>query len=327
MKQLHISKAESGQRFDKYLAKLFPQATMGFLYKMVRKKNITLNGKKATGKELLSEDDQIQVFFSDDTFDKFAAKTQTGDASSKKGTAGKRITAEPGFFGCLDEQILFQNEHLLLVNKPSGVLSQKASPLDVSVNEWALSRIPSLTGFKPSVLNRLDRNTSGILCVSRSMEGARVISEALQDRTLEKYYRTFVFGHNVPEGILQAKLSKDHTKNQVRIGSEGDTLIETGVSVVLSGYIKQIPVSYLEIHLLTGKSHQIRAHLASIGHPIIGDRKYGNDRVNQIMGAEFGIKYQMLHAYRLTAPEQIFGGFTVTAPLPESFEKLLEAVI
>ncbi|MCR4588695.1 MAG: RluA family pseudouridine synthase, partial [Lachnospiraceae bacterium] len=331
MKELVLSKQEAGQRLDKYLNKVLPSAGSGFLYKMLRKKNITLNGKKATGKEVLQAEDTIQVFFAEDTFEKFSAGKHGDHPSAEtNGESGKRRKSpsgshsgdnvcpirnasvqnvkEPGFFKILDQQILLQSEDIMIINKPSGVLTQKAKPGDQSVNDWALSRIPAAEGFKPSVLNRLDRNTSGIVCISKSMKGAQVISKALKERTMHKYYRTLVFGTDVPEGVMQASISKDHRTNQVTVGDEGDA-IETGITVLGEGKIGEEPISYLEILLITGKTHQIRAHLAALGHPVLGDPKYGIQRKNQRLKEAYKAEEQLLHACRLEAPEEVLGGF------------------
>ncbi|MCR5032393.1 MAG: RluA family pseudouridine synthase [Lachnospiraceae bacterium] len=322
MKELRIASMEAGQRLDKYLNKLLPGAGMSFLYKMLRKKNITLNGKKAEGKEILSEEDVVKIFFSDETF---AAFCENGKGSQKKNAPLKK---EPSFFAELDQGILYETADLLIVNKPAGVLTQKADGKDVSVNDWALARIPDSAGFKPSVLNRLDRNTSGIVLISKSIKGAQVVSQALKERTIGKYYRTLVFGSDVPEGIHRGYLKKNARTNQVKISAtgEGDP-IETGISCIKQGFWKQIPVSYLEIHLITGKSHQIRAHLASLGHPILGDPKYGSRKVNETLKAECSVQNQLLHAYRVEAGEAILGGFIVEAPIPPSFDRILKKIL
>lgn len=317
MKLIIVSKNEAGQRLDKLLAKYLNKAPKSFLYKMLRKKNITLNNKKASGNEMTVIHDEIRFFLADDTYDKFTEEKQI-----------VHVDAE------LD--ILYEDQHLLLINKPCDLLSQKAKDTDISVNEQMISYLIStgaitadeMKSFKPAVCNRLDRNTSGIIVAGKSLLGLQTMAEVFKDRSLHKYYRCLVKGE-VKEGQrIEGYLVKDEKKNQVFVSKSPikDALpIKTEYKPIASSN----GITLLEVLLLTGRSHQIRAHLSSIGHPIIGDSKYGDRKINEIFRARYRLSYQLLHSYRLVMPiiegemsylsKQIF-----TAPLPKQFAQIVE---
>ncbi len=307
MKEIKIGQNEAGKRLDKFLSQYFKDAGMGFLYKMLRKKNITLNGKKATGKETLNNGDSISVFFSDETFEKFTGKIEDSEYSKAYSQFG-RI------------EIIYEDSNILLTNKPAGILTQKADNNDLSLNEWLIGYLidknevtkESLISFRPSVCNRLDRNTSGIVICSKSLTGAREMARVLKDRTLDKFYNTIVIGTIKDDAHISGYLIKDEKNNTVRLvdkasdEAEEASRIETSYKVLRNGYIiaddSRIDVTLLEVKLHTGKPHQIRAHLKSIGHPIIGDSKYGDKTVNKKINNEFKLKFQLLHAGRIVFP-------------------------
>lgn len=316
MKQFTISPNESGQRFDKYLKKLLSNASGSFVYKMLRKKNITLNDHKADGTEKLNAGDLVKLFLSDETFEKFSGEDQTNSEYMKlKSIDSGRL------------QVVYEDDDVIIMNKPSGMLSQKAVPEDISANEYILSyliRKGSLSEeqfktFKPSICNRLDRNTSGLLIAGKTLKGLQTMAEALKKRTVQKYYRCIVQGELREKTHLKGYLSKDEQNNKVKVVShirpeeKADYLpIETEYRpvAVSNGYTE------LEVHLITGRSHQIRAHLASIGHPIVGDGKYGDLRTNERFRKEVHVRSQLLHAYRIVFED----GREVIAPSGREFE-------
>ena len=322
MKQFTISPNESGQRFDKYLKKLLSNASGSFVYKMLRKKNITLNDHKADGTEKLASGDQVKLFLSDETFEKFSG----GEQANSEYEAVKAVDTSR-------LKVVYEDVDVLIINKPSGMLSQKAVPEDISANEYILSyliRKGELTEaqwktFRPSICNRLDRNTSGLLIAGKSLNGLQQMAEALKKRTVQKYYRCIVKGEVKEKTHLKGYLSKDESANKVTIRTritpdeKADYLpIETEYRPVQvsNGYTE------LEVHLITGRSHQIRAHLASIGHPIIGDAKYGDRGVNEHFRREAGIRSQMLHAYRIVFED----GREVIAPTGQEFDRVWELI-
>lgn len=319
MKEFQIGKNEADQRLDKYLKKLLPNAGSSFLYKMLRKKNIVWNGKKADGSEKVQTGDIIQIYFTDDTFEKFSGISQSGVAIASKNLVAN-VPADQ-----LD--IIFEDEDIVIINKPSGMLSQKASPEDVSANEYLISYLlhtgavseSELNTFKPSICNRLDRNTSGLLIAGKSLKGLQQMSAMLKERTIKKYYRCIVSGNVTQPSHIQGYLKKDEKMNRVSIQShafEDAKYIETEYQPLQTDGVNTL----LEVHLITGRSHQIRAHLASIGHPIIGDTKYGNRTVNDTWRKRSHIKSQLLHAYRMELPD----GRIFTAPTGTEFDQILQ---
>lgn len=310
MRTFTIGTNEANQRLDKYLKKLLPNASGSFLYKMLRKKNITLDGKKATGKELLQQGAAVSVFFSEETLHKFMQDTAA-------------LQEEQQFLRQLPMNglsVIYEDADIVVANKPYNMLSQKAAETDVSANEYLLGyllrsgAVEDLTTFRPSVCNRLDRNTTGLLLMGKTLSGAQMLSEGLRERTIHKYYRALVCGTVNGSMHLSGWLKKDEKTNQVTVSEQkqaGVVPIETSYRVLQKGKT----CSLLEIALHTGKTHQIRAHLASVGHAIIGDRKYGDPAYNRRFYEQFGIDHQLLHAYRLEFPD----GRVFTAPEPEVF--------
>lgn len=330
MRQITIAPNEAGQRLDKFLHKYLKDAPASFFYKMMRKKNITLNGAKCTGSEKVKEGDEIRFFLAEETLEKFGAPAEKSCDT---------VEYERAFsaFGSLP--VVYEDAHILAVSKPAGILSQKTRPDELSLNEWLIGYLlctgavceAELCTFKPSVCNRLDRNTSGLVLCGKSLEGTQLLTETIRRRSVRKFYRLMVKGILTEEGVYDAWLKKDAKTNQVRIyeqKEEGAEQIRTGIHPLSSGVLPgNIPFTYAEAELFTGKTHQIRAHLSSIGHPILGDYKYGDERTN---GAckRLGVKSQLLHAYRVEFPDALpahfaaLQGRTLTASLPQSFAPL-----
>lgn len=405
MQEFIVARAESGGRFDKYLKKLLPLASSGFIYKMLRKKNITLNDKKAEGKEILAEKDVVKLFFSEETYLKFAGRSKgisgrngadEGDKDSVK--EPEKNCQEAVFFQCPDGgcserysfrksgeeyrkayqqlgeiPVVYEDEDILILNKPAGILSQKAKREDVSLNEWMIGYLlekkeiseDGLLRFCPSVCNRLDRNTSGLLLCGKTLRGSRFLSKILRDRSLHKYYLTYAEGKIEHPITLKGYLKKETEKNRAKVISEEEyrekvlmaepeeyqekvlaaepevyqkrasgsagrkreyqkeyNRIETVIKPL--SYSKEMDCTKLEILLVTGKSHQIRAHLSEIGHPVLGDIKYGWKPKRR---EEMGLKYQLLHAHKVEFPKtegefDYLSEKVVVAPLPELFDKL-----
>ena len=318
MRELTVKAGESGQRLDKYLAKYLKEAPKSFLYKMLRKKNITLKGRKADGSEKLQAEDCVRLFLAEETLEKFM------------GTQTEAHTCS------LD--VIYEDDHVLFINKPVGMLSQKADKKDISLVEYltgyllekgALTREDLLT-FHPSVCNRLDRNTSGIVAAGKTMAGLQTLSGAFKDRSLHKYYLALATGRVEHPSYIKGYLWKNERTNKVTVTREPkkDALpIETRMRPL--SYSGTGDCTLLEVELLTGRTHQIRSHLASIGHPIIGDAKYGSREVNEAYRKKYRVTSQLLHAWRIEMPSfegelSYLSGLKLTAELPALFKKVIK---
>lgn len=291
MKEIIVSEENQNQRLDKFLKRILPEASMSFIFKMLRKKNITLNGKKATGSEKLVCDDLVKIFFSDETF------------AIMSGSNIKDPYYETLSNGACNIDVVYEDADMIIINKPAGILSQKANDDDFSINEMALSYMinkgelseDEYKSFHPSIVNRLDRNTSGIIIFAKNLQASQKLSAEIKDRAAKKIYHAIVLGHVKKPELIDGYLFKDEKSNMVTITKEyvkDSKEIKTEYTPIK--YLGD-DLTLLSIHLITGRTHQIRAHLSSIGHPILGDFKYGNQSANK----KYKAKRQMLHAYSI----------------------------
>lgn len=321
MQTITIKEQEAGQRLDKLLGKYLNLAPKNFIYKMLRKKNIVLNGKKADGAEKLQKGDEIKLFLSEETVEKFS---KTLILSNKKNTDKKL-------------EILYEDTHILLINKSVGVLSQKAKETDISLVEMILSyliekkelKTEDLSFFRPSVCNRLDRNTSGIIIAGKTLLGSQEMSKILKERTADKFYLCLVKGVIKKESLIEGYLNKEKEKNQVTIKAKPSSKEDLPIKTQYIPLANNGNITLLKVKLITGRSHQIRAHLASIGHPIIGDGKYGQEEINQVFQKKYRLKNQLLHSYQLIMPNitgtlSYLSNKVFSAPLPEKFKDIIK---
>lgn len=334
---------------------------------MLRKKNITLNDKKADGSEKLQSGDSVKIFFSDETLNKFsegkscisnAGSRQTNNMTDKAAdntanepavrTDGKHTdstadkysytVSKKGLFIDYEKiyrplDIVYEDENVLFINKPVGMLSQKADKNDCSLVEYITSYLlhnnsltyEDLAMFTPSICNRLDRNTSGIIAAGKTMKGLQELSSHFKERTLTKYYICIVAGKVDKRQLIKGYLYKDKKFNKVTICQ---TLPKGRVtSEYLPIETEYIPVAYsdnatlLKVHLITGRSHQIRAHLASINHPLAGDYKYGKASFNRRFTDKYNCKSQLLHSYELNIPDM---DIHIHTDIPDIFLNVLK---
>lgn len=366
MQEIQINKNNAGQRLNKFLGKYLDDAPQSFVYKMLRKKNIKYNGGKATGNEILAENDLVQVYMTDETIANFRkdkkvpvfannslSNTQNSLVKNSKAD-GRQNTSDNQRSDSLSAgmshdnpplDILYEDEDIILLNKANGVLSQKAEPTDYSLNEQIVEYYRDKANadslFTPSVCNRLDRNTSGIIMAGMSLAGSQALSAMLKLRTLDKYYLTVVSGTVDKACTIKGFLTKKASHNQVVIyetleqakvqSKDKPAFIETRYEPLAYGEFGNLTFTLLKVKLVTGKTHQIRAHLRSVGHPIIGDGKYGLKSVNAIMKKEFKHKHQLLHAYEITFPKEYslnpeLAGRRFVAPVPKAFEQLVKSL-
>lgn len=388
MQSVTIGGNQAGQRLDKFLRKYLPNAGTGFLYKMMRKKNIILNGRKAEGSEMLAPGDRVDFFFSEETFAKFSGLTQYNEAlqrtenpQNKKNVQNAETTlikeGQKAYHRLRGITVLYEDENILVLNKPDGVLTQKADKKDSSLNEWLigylLEREPlfqrELHTFRPSVCNRLDRNTSGIVLCGKSLAGSQYLSRCIRERSIRKFYRTICAGSLKEPQAIYGYLAKDTERNRVTVWEDGNKasqkadpihtaytplawndqpqdskVLRTDEALRNNGTIQNNKAlqpaealfscgyTLLEVELITGKTHQIRAHLAGIGHPLIGDFKYGSTDINNQLKERYGLSHQLLHACRVEFPAEEAGvgralsGLVVNAPCPDAFTQLQNAL-
>ena len=318
MRELVISKYEAGQRFDKFRAKYMELAPKSFFYKMMRKKNITLNGKKAAVNEKLEQGDTVKLFLSEETIEGFREKKKRAVHTGAK----------------LD--ILYEDEQVMLINKPAGMLSQKAEKGDISMVEHLISHLldtgevteEMLKTFRPSLCNRLDRNTSGIVAAGKTLQGLQMLSGLFKERTLHKYYLCIVKGVIKEEQDVRGWLLKNEKTNQVRI-YKNETKYARPIHTKYRPLADNGQETLLEIELLTGRTHQIRAHLSYMGHPIFGDPKYGDAVLNKKLTSGYGLHMQLLHAWHLVFPElsgdfEGLSGKSIYAPAPKQFVSIAQ---
>lgn len=364
MVALEIETNQAGQRLDKCLGKYLPQAPVSFLYKMLRKKNIELNGKRAEGREILQPGDRVTLWLADETILKFGGYIPKNDGNECPDASGGEEIYLRAYRELQDVSVLYEDEHVLILNKPAGILTQQAKAGDLSLNEWMIGYLldtgamssRELRLFKPSVCNRLDRNTSGLVLCGRSLPGSQALSELIRSRGVRKFYRTICAGQLKDTALIQGYLQKNSSTNRVTIFQQkpfnqkedgeyictiyqpiGQFCIFTKfydreqwkLDVLLGQEIHSF--TELEVELITGKTHQIRAHLASIGHPLVGDNKYGNSSVNQLFRQCFGLHWQLLHAYRLQFPVldgvlTPLSGRNIRAPLPVKYKSVLSGL-
>lgn len=315
MKEYIVTQNDEGRRMDKLLLGILSSAPSSFIYKMLRKKNIVLNDKRASGNEILCKGDSIKLYLADDTFNKF---------SEKKGNRTLPDIKIP--------PIVYEDEDLIIVNKPAGMLSQKSHADSVSLNEILLAYVTSnnegnndINTFTPSVCNRLDCYTSGLVTFAKTYKGAKALSEAFKEHLIKKYYRCVCKGRLSEDLNLTGSIVKDKTINKVSVYQDRKKgkFINTLVHPIRANN----DVTLLEILLVTGKTHQIRAHLSSVGHPLIGDPKYGDRRTNMEYKKNYGISYQMLSCIKMEFPDDFeltnIAGKSFAIDMPELFNKVI----
>lgn len=315
MRLIEITANNQGQRVDKFMLKLLPGMSKAFCYKMFRKKNITLNGKKIKGSEILRERDSLKVFFTDATYEKFALPDATD---------GAQEVPLP--------KVIFEDEHLLILNKEAGIFSQP-DPRGVSIIEQIKAHHRAMgnalpEGFVPGVANRLDRNTSGIILSAKSQQAIQRLNHMVMAKEVDKAYRTIVLGDVKGPMDLKGYLKKSGSRNKVTLSQnpeDGDF-----IHTVITPLRGNGAYTELKVVIHTGKSHQIRAHLAGENHPIIGDGKYGDHLTNKAFRREQGLRHHLLHAYSYALKGE--GEFAdrysepFEAALPPLYKQIAEAL-
>ncbi len=284
MKELIINKNDSGQRVDKFIQKAVPRLPKSLLYKYLRLKRIKLNGKKCDISTKLSEGDIMNLYINDEFLDE---KPETEFLSVSSSIS-----------------VVYEDENIILIDKKNGLVVHED---DEKTTDTLINRLKHYlyekgeynpekeNSFTPALCNRLDRNTGGIVIAAKNAESLRILNQKIKDRELEKKYLCITVGYPPKdEDTITAYLEKNSDTNTVTVSSrktENSKTIITKYKVLK----KKNNLALVEVELLTGRTHQIRAHMAYIGCPLLGDGKYGINRINK----EYKIKTQALYSYKL----------------------------
>lgn len=284
LREIIVGVNEEKQRLDRFLLKYLNNSTRTNIYKLLRKKVIKVNGKREKENYFLQSNDKIEIFLSEESFDKLIKE----DSSE--------------FVENINLDIVFEDDELLIVNKPKGLLthpdkSEYRKTLSTRVQSY-LKNLQTRT-FKPASINRLDQNTSGLVIFCKTYDALKNYNELMRNREIKKYYLCIVHGRVDKPGEIKGYLTKDPKKNVVDIKEKN----YNGKGQFI--HTKYKPLDYydkftlLEVEILTGRAHQIRASLSKINHPIIGDTKYGGKKIGNITT-------QVLHAYKLVIGDRVF---------------------
>ena len=285
MRELIIGKNDAGQRLDKFITKTLDLPT-SLLYKSIRLKKIKVNRKRAENNTILLEGDTIQCFLAEEFFEKKVSESSFENISVK-----------------LD--IIYEDENIMLLNKRPGVSvheDEKGSTntlithIQAYLYQKGEYKPDEEQSFAPALCNRIDRNTGGIVIAAKNAEALRAMNEKIKYREIDKFYLAAVHGVPKPESAtIKGYLLKDDKKNIVRVYEKNPP---RGAKEIITKYnvvAKRSDSALIEVELLTGRTHQIRAHMAHIGHPLVGDGKYGVNKSDRAKG----YKYQALYSYRL----------------------------
>lgn len=284
MKEIYISKNDGNQRFDRFLRKYFENAPLSVIQKNIRKKNFKINDKRAKADDFINENDKITMYISDENYDKWLRKTDF----------------KPSDFNL---NIVFEDDNVIIMDKDKGLLTHASSKADYGKNlvDQMLSYLYK-TGqvdktdktFNPAVVNRLDRNTEGLVIGAKNSTSLRSLNEAIKKREIDKYYLTIVKGDIRENFTIETKIAKNDRKNKVKSSKDGSNILTHFRPIESNGKF-----TLLECQLITGKTHQIRFSLAKNNTPIIGDRKYGDSATNRLLNEEYKINNQILLAYKI----------------------------
>ncbi|MDU7163458.1 MAG: RluA family pseudouridine synthase [Anaerococcus vaginalis] len=281
MIEVKINENDSNQRFDRFLRKYLKNAPLSIIQKNIRKKNFKINDKRAKKDDFVKNGDIITMYISEEDYQKRVRKNDFKASD-------------------FNLDIVYEDENIIIIDKKSGILSHAATPSDYGKNLvdqmtsylYKTNKVNSrdLT-FKPSIINRLDRNTAGLIIGAKNAKALRILNKAISERKINKYYLTIVEGEIKKDFEINTKISKNENKNMIRENNEGKEIITKFHPIESKNNF-----TLLECELITGKTHQIRYSLYKNSTPIIGDRKYSNSKIDY---KKINLKNQALLAYKL----------------------------
>lgn len=281
MIEVKINENDSNQRFDRFLRKYLKNAPLSIIQKNIRKKNFKINDKRAKKDDFVKNGDIITMYISEEDYQKWVRKNDFKASD-------------------FNLDIVYEDENIIIIDKKSGILSHAATPSDYGKNLvdqmtsylYKTNKVNSrdLT-FKPSIINRLDRNTAGLIIGAKNAKALRILNKAISERKINKYYLTIVEGEIKKDFEINTKISKNENKNMIRENNKGKEIITKFHPIESKNNF-----TLLECELITGKTHQIRYSLYKNLTPIIGDRKYSNSKIDY---KKINLKNQALLAYKL----------------------------
>ena len=284
MQKYIVKEVEEGQTLFNYVKKVLKDAPMSVIYKLFRKKDVKVNGHWQKEKYIISANEEISIYLPDDKIDEFKKIKEVNNASN------------------ISSWIIYEDENVILINKPRGVLVQKDDSNEDALDDMVIAYLKakedydphSSLGFVPAPIHRLDRNTAGIIIFGKNLKTVQYLTSIINDKEkISKQYLTLVKGHIDVKGDIIAPLYKKSTHVEVNeeLGKDAVTHYE------LDRYVNDF--SLVRVKLLTGRTHQIRVHFSYLGHPVIGDKKYGDFNLNKEIEEKYGFKNQFLVAYSL----------------------------
>ena len=385
MREITITANDAGRRLDRFLRKYLSNASLGEIYKLIRK-DIKVDGKRRAQSYMLNEGEVITFYISDEALDAltgmagkmsdaFGAQAGKMDkaAGAQSGRVDKAAGAQSGKMSKAKRQfrIIYEDANVLIAGKPFGLLThgdrfEKKNHLANQVKDYLIEKgeyEPAREKvFSPAPANRLDRNTTGLVLFGKTSAALKALNMMIRDDLADKYYLTIAHGIIEKPLVLRGNLTKDEERNKVQISeikaselpAHTDELHRRNDdhSLPVLTVIEPLEIldfgdgmkaTLVQVKLVTGRSHQIRAHLAGIGHPVVGDTKYAHvsatsrtalrmiDRLNEHLAREYKLQTQLLHAYRISFADEglpddlaYLSGKSFTAPLPPAFCKVLE---